>query len=308
LIQDDFVTTIHSTIALALPDEIPTRSEAQENPMKHIVSYVGAAGLVAVALCGIAHAQTRGAASSQSASSTPSDFTEGNLKFHRTTNGFMQVVDTTKNENAGTVIFPPGGAPVFAPMPGYDIKSAYEKHMNGGASAAQPANASKEATPATSAAPTTTASATTATAPAASFDAASKTVTLSEGRAVTFTDNDNLKVQMPGPAGTKTYDLHFHKASAGGAMKEWAHREQGRVGGSLGGGGVTISLESQNGMPGGEVYDTAGGAAFGNSGLAQAKVVIAAVREATDIAKSKGATDLANLNVVKSLLSNNLGM
>ena len=91
-------------------------------------------------------------------------------------------------------------------------------------------------------------------------------------------------------------------------MKEWAHREQGRVGGSLGGGGVTISLESQNGMPGGEVYDTAGGAAFGNSGLAQAKVVIAAVREATDIAKSKGATDLANLNVVKSLLSNNLGM
>jgi hypothetical protein len=281
--------------------------------MKHIVSYVGAAGLVAVAFCGNSHAQTRGAASSQSASSTPSDFTEGNLKFHRTTSGFMQVVDTTKNENAGTVIFPPNSAPVFAPMPGYDIKSAYEKHMNGGASAAQPASATKEATPATSvsaAAPTSAVPAptSTGTAPTAGFDAASKTVTLSEGRAVTFTDTDNLKVQMPGPAGTKSYALHFHKASTGGVMKEWAHREQGRVGGSLGGGGVTISLESQNGMPGGEVYDTAGGAAFGNSGLAQAKVVIAAVREATDLAKSKGATDLANLNVVKSLLSNNLGM
>jgi hypothetical protein len=106
----------------------------------------------------------------------------------------------------------------------------------------------------------------------------------------------------------KAYELHFHKAGAGGFMKEWAHREQGRVGGSLGGGGVTISLEAQNGMPGGEVYDTAKGTVYGNSGFVQAKGVTAAVREAVDVVKGSGQPDLAKLNVVKSLLSNNLGM
>lgn len=113
---------------------------------------------------------------------------------------------------------------------------------------------------------------------------------------------------MPGPAGAKVYDLHFHKASAGGFMQGWAGREQGRVGGSLGGGGVTISLAAQDGMPGGEVYDTAKGTVYGNSGFVQAKAVTAAVREATNIVKNGAQSDLAKLNVVKSLLSNNLGM
>ncbi len=240
--------------------------------------------------------QPRGTANQQTASGD--DFTEGNLKFHRSSTGFMQVLDTAKNQNAGTVILPPGGAPVFAPMPGYDIKSAYEKHMNGGSAsaAAQTDGPKKDDPPLTQ------------TTAAAGFDAASKTVTLSDGRSVTFVDDDILKVQMPGPAGTKAYELHFHKAGAGSFMKEWAHREQGRVGGSLGGGGVTISLQSQNGMPGGEVYDTAKGTVYGNSGLAQAKAVTAAVREAVDIVKNSMQPDLSKLNVVKSLLSNNLGM
>jgi len=239
--------------------------------------------------------QPRGTASQQTASAD--DFTEGNLKFHRV-GGFLQVVDTAKNQSAGTIIFPPGGAPMFAPLPGYDIKSAYEKHMNGrGASAAAQMDGPKNDDPP---AVQTTA--------AAGFEAASKTVTLSDGRSVTFVDNDTLKVQMPGPAGTKAYELHFHKAGAGSFMKEWAHREQGRVGGSLGGGGVTISLQTQNGMPGGEVYDTAKGAVYGNSGLAQAKAVTAAVREAAEIVKNSAQPDLSRLNVVKSLLSNNLGM
>jgi len=56
------------------------------------------------------------------ASSNAGDFTEGNLKFHRVGTGFFQVVDTTKNQRAGTVILPPYGAPVYAPMPGYDLK------------------------------------------------------------------------------------------------------------------------------------------------------------------------------------------
>jgi hypothetical protein len=88
--------------------------------------------------------QPRGMASQRTASADTGDFTEGNLKFHRV-GGFIQVTDTEKNQAAGTVILNAGGAPMFAPLPGYDIKSAYEKHMNGGASAAvQPAKAAKE--------------------------------------------------------------------------------------------------------------------------------------------------------------------
>jgi hypothetical protein len=264
-----------------------------------------AAGALLAAFSVFAPAQQpRGTASQQAGSAAPADFIEGSLKFHRA-GGFLQVVDTTKNQSAGTVIFPPGGAPVFAPMPGYDIKAAYEKHMNGsGVSAAvQTASTAKDDAPSSSAVQSPAAAA-----PATGFDAVNKTVTLADGRAVTFMDNDNLKVQMPGPAGAKTYALRFHKAGAGGFMKEWAHREQGRVGGSLGGGGVTISLESQNGMPGGEVYDTAKGTVYGSSGFAQAKSVTAVVREAVDVIKTSGQPDLAKLNVVKSLLSNNLGM
>jgi hypothetical protein len=267
--------------------------------MKCIASCVYATALGVVAFSFSASAQQpRGAAKSQSAET--GDFTEGNLKFHRASAGFLQVTDTVKNQSAGTVILPPGSAPVFAPMPGYDIKAAYEKHINaGGASAAgQTASAGKEDAPATSAA---------LAAPATGFDAASKTVTLPDGRAVTFMDSDNLKVQMAGASGSKTYDLHFHKAGAGGFMKGWAGREQGRVGGSLGGGGVTISLEAENGMPGGEVYDTAKGTVYGNSGFVQAKAVAAAVREASDVVKT-AQPDLVKLNVVKSLLSNNLGI
>jgi hypothetical protein len=213
-------------------------------------------------------------------------------------------VDTVKNQNAGTVIFPPGGAPVFAPMPGYNIQSAYESHMNARNTPAAATVASKgKEEKSTSASVDTTAAD-----PKPGFDVASKTVTLADGTTVTFMDNENLKVQIPGGSGSKTYELHFHKASAGGFMKGWANREQSRVGGSLGGGGVTISLEGQNGMPGGEVYDTAKGTVYASSGFAQAKAVTAAVREASDFVKNNGQPDLAKLNVVKSLLNNNLGI
>lgn len=220
------------------------------------------------------------------------------LKFHPV-GGFIQVVDVANSQNAGTIILPPDKPPVFAAMPGYDakMKAAYEKYSGGNAGDAAPPNEKAKTTttpgPANPSSP--------------GFDAASRTVTLSGDRSVTFVDSDNLKVEMPGPSGSKTYDLHFHKAGAGGFMKGWAGREQGRVGGSLGGGGVTISMEGQNGMPGGEVYDTAKGTVYGNSGFAQAKSVTAAVREASDVVKT-AQPDLARLNVVKSLLSNNLGI
>ena len=270
-----------------------------------VSSPMGAAFLVTCAVtfamlataCPHAEAQNRSShAPSQAVSGAGGDAVVDGLKFHPV-GGFIQVVDVVKSQSAGTVILPPNQPPVFAAMPGYDarIKTAYEKYSHGSASdPAAPAETGQT-------------SATPAPAAAVGFDAASKTVTLSDGTIVTFVDNDDLKVQMVGAAGAKTYDLHFHKAGAGGFMKEWAGREQGRVGGSLGGGGVTIRLEAQNGMPGGEVYDTAKGTVYGNSGFVQAKAVTAAVREASDVAETTQ-PDLAKLNVVKSLLSNNLGI
>ena len=267
-----------------------------------------AAGALLAAFSFFASAQQpRGAASQQSASADSGDFAQDGLKFHKVSSvGTMTVymaTDIGTANPAGQVLDRGNGSVTVQSFPGFDkpkIEAAYMKH--GKAGDVQPAEA------ATNAAPATNADATAISNPALGFDAASKTVTLSGGRAVTFVDSDNLKVQMPGPAGNKIYELHFHKASAGGFTKVWAAREQGRVGGSLGGGGVTISLASQNGMPGGEVYDTAKGTVYGNSGFVQAKSVTAAVREATDFVKNGAQPDLAKLNVVKSLLSNNLGM
>jgi hypothetical protein len=255
--------------------------------MKYIVSCVFATALTLAAHSDFALAQqARG------------DSVVDGLKFHPV-GGSIQVVDVAKSQVAGTIILPPNHPPMIAAMPGYDarLKAAYEKYSHSDAGdAAQPGETAK------------TAPDTVPLNPASQgFDAASKTVTLSGERSVTFVDNENLKVQMPGPAGTKTYELHFHGASAGSFIKSWAGREQSRIGGSLGGGGVTISLEGQKGMPGGEVYETAKGTVYGNSGFTQAKSITAAVREAADVVKT-AQPDLAKLKVVKSLLSNNLGM
>jgi hypothetical protein len=269
-----------------------------------------AAGALLAAFSVFAPAQQpRGTASQQAPSADTGDFVQDGLKFHRMTPpGFTpstyMVTDTSTSNPAGEII-DRGGDRTFLAFAGYDkskLQTAWEKHMNaGGASAAvQSASTGKEDALSAVQSPAAAAAGT-------GFDAASKTVTLADGRAVTFVDGDNLRVQLPGPAGVKTYALRFHKAGAGGFMKGWAGREQGRVGGSLGGGGVTITLQSRNGMPGGEVYDTAKGAVYGNSGLAQAKAVTAAVREAADVVNS-AQPDLAKLNVVKSLLSNNLGL
>jgi hypothetical protein len=157
------------------------------------VAHFTAAALLAAALCFSAQAQqTRATASQQTASNETGDFTEGNLSFHRV-GGFVQVTDTEKKAVAGTIIVQPGGALMYAPMPGYDIKSAYEKHMNGGASAGQTNIARKEEAPNPNAI-----QAPPPAAPATAFDAKTKTVTLANGRSVTFVDNENLKIQMLG--------------------------------------------------------------------------------------------------------------
>lgn len=232
-------------------------------------------------------------------SGAPKDFVEGNLKFHRSSAGFIQVVDIAKNESAGTVIFPPGGAPMFAPMPGYDIKSAYEKHMStvGGTTASSTAKEDANRATFGQSSPAT---------PAPGVDAASKTVTLADARVVTFVDDKHAEVKLPGPAGTQTYELEYHKGGTGGLFKTWADSQQGRIGGSMRGSGVTISLASANGMPGGQLYDTARGTNV-TSGIDRIKPIIAAVREAVDTVKTTE-PKLAQSTVIKSLLSNNLGI
>lgn len=230
------------------------------------------------------------------------------LKFHPV-GGFIQVVDIANSISAGTIIVTANSAPVFAAMPGYDarLRAAYTKYAGGDSAAAPPA--SDPATTAATSAGTPAPAAATATpiAAAPAFDAASKTVTLSGGRSVTFLDDNKLTVQMPGPAGTKTYDLEYHGKSMGGFFKTMSDTNKGRVGGSVTGSGVAISLEAMNGIPGGPVYDTARGIAFGNSGEAQAKLCTAAVREASTAVKPTQ-PKLANSTVVQSLLSNNLGL
>lgn len=274
-------------------------------PLLRVFRVFACCALIVAAIGGYCQTIQRGNYFFGFQASAPDDFTVDNLKFHRSSSGFMTVVDTAKNQNAGTVIFPPGGAPVFAPMPGYDIKSAYEKHMNGGgvpATAPAP-GAAKVDSPGGSAA----GGATTAT-PANGYDAASKTVTLSGGRSVKFMDDENAEVKLPGPAGSpKTYQLHYHSSSTGGFLKNLAGAHQGRQGESFGGSGVMISLAADNGMPGGQVFDTATGTVFANSGMVQAQNVISAVHEAKDVVQPIDA-HLAESKVVKSLLANNLGL
>jgi hypothetical protein len=271
--------------------------------MKYIASCIAAAVLSVTALSGVACAQKTHAMSSSDAA----DFVEGNLKFHRVGSGFIQVTDTAKNQAAGTIILQAGGAPMFAPLPGYDIKTAYEKHMGGGA--AEPAQA---ANPAKEESPNPGITQPPAPAPTTGFDAASKTVTLSGGRAVTFVDNDNLKVQIPGTAGTKTYDLHYHGTSGGQLAQVWARSEQGRTGMGSGmkgplAGGVTITAEPADGMPGGKLYDTLEGGNLASAASLRPRLqpIVDAVKEAAELVKPIQ-PKLADTKVVKTLLNNNL--
>ena len=209
----------------------------------------------------------------------------------------MQVVDTVKNENAGTVILPPGGVPVFAPMPGYDIKSAYEKHMKAAAAPAQQTGEGEKGTTGATAVP----------GPAAGYDAAAKSVTLADGRSVIFTDDRHMVVKLPGITGLQVYELQYHGSGPMRVMHNAAGAYGGKVGQSISGTGVTITLQSANGMPGGQLYDTAEGSNIPATVLPRVKPIVETVREALDTVK-KVQPQFAKFKVVKSLVNNNLGM
>ena len=262
----------------------------------------------AVAQTRPSHAPTAPAAAPAPAADN-GDFTQDGLKFHRMAPpvanmpSVYSVVDIASSNAVGQIMVRPDGSKLVTAYPGFDkskLEAAYDSHASGGGQVQQSA-----------AAPTPAPTAVAATAP--SFDAASKTVTLSGGRSVTFIDNENAEVKLPGVSGTQTYTLKYHGGSAGGLARAWAHNEQGYVGqgtgvkGGLTGEGVKITLASANGMPGGQLYDTAQGANLGNMGaiIPRVKPVVDAVREASDAVKPVQ-PDLAKTKVVKTLLNNNL--
>lgn len=251
---------------------------------------VATLGIVTVAFCLSTLAQqTRGKANDTG------DFTEGNLRFHRV-GGFIQVTDIDKKQVAGTIIVQADGALMYAPMPGYDIKAAYEKHMNGGGSEPPAANAANDA--ATNSSP----AAVSATSKPG-WDEASRTVTLSAGRHVTFTDNEHATVVIPGDYGTKAFQLEYHKASAGGFGRSLARYGSGGYGSGSGlGGPLSGSVEiSENGM---KLYDTNDGTSRGmRDKSTRIQPIVDAVQQASDVAKVAH-PEIPNEPVVKTLLNN----
>lgn len=266
--------------------------------MIRLVNVVAAAGLAAIVFFIPASAQqTRGAASTQ----RPDAVVDG-LKFH-SVGGFVQIVDVANSQNAGTIILPPNQAPVFAAMPGYDarIKAAWEKYSKGETGTTdKPAETSSS----TTAAPSNPVS---ASSNSPGFDASNKTLTMADGRTVSFVDDKNLTVKVPGIAGMQTYTLEYHGTGVRRLGKTMATTNRGYVGQSVFGTGVTITLESANGLPGGQLYDTADGANIPAPITSRIKPIIDAVREASDAVKADH-PDLAKSQVVKSLLANNFGL
>lgn len=267
-----------------------------------------AAGALLAAFFISAHGQQARGTSTAAAPAVPAtaaaeDFTADGMKFHKVPGtgqyggpAVYQVVDVASSNPAGQLMVRADGTKTVMSYPGFDkakIETAFSSHANGGgATTGEVASANKEAPP--------------SAAPSSGFDAATNTVTLPDGRAVTFIDDKHAKVKMQGAAGTQVYELEYHKGGAGGVLKTWADTEQHKIGGSAGGSGVTISVAAANGMPGGQIYDTARGVNMGAQ-VERIKPVIATVHEAANVASANGAAKLAQSTVIKSLFSNNLG-
>jgi hypothetical protein len=237
------------------------------------------------------------------AAAADGDFTSNGLKFHRVTPaGFTPtnylVTEISTSNPAGGISVNNGGPPLIVAYAGYDnarILNAFTKHSSGGDS--QPAEVATNVPPANKDSPAT------GTNVPLGFDPASKTVNLSSGGSVTYIDDQHAEVKLPGPAGLRTYELEYHKASAMGFAKIFAVNQTGGSGSSFSGTGVKISVPGANGMPGGELYDTA----IGTNSRGQVehiKPIIAAVTEANASAPE----NLRSSKVIKTLEANNLGL
>src|ERR1039457_3194758 len=169
------------------------------------------------------------------------------LRFHPLPGGgFIQVFDG--KQNAGTIILPPNQPPMFSPLSGYGdrLKRAFEKYTAG---SAQPAKNDTVAVTPTNAGASDPAA-------AGTFDKATNTVTLPDGARVTFVDDNTVKVS--GFHG-QDFTLHHKGASGIGFVRSSVIAPaKGKVGGSIGGGGVEIKQDGS----GRTVYDSSQGTAY----------------------------------------------
>jgi len=188
------------------------------------------------------------------------------LRFHPLPGGgFIQVFDG--KQNAGTIILPPNQPPMLSPLPGYGdrLKLAFEKYTAG---SVQPAKNDTVAVAPTNAGGSDPAA-------TSGFDKATNTVTLPDGVRVTFVDDNTVKVS--GFHG-QDFTLHHKGASGLGFVRSTVIAPaKGKVGGSIGGGGVEIKQDGSGRL----VYDSSQGTAYRGT-LPLAKGVSQEVSDAVD--------------------------
>ncbi len=246
--------------------------------MKCIASCVLATALAAVAVMPVKAQEPAASRTAATAAKPGGDQVIDGLRFHPLPGGrFIQVFDG--KQNAGTIILPPNQPPMLSPLPGYGdrLKPAFEKYVAG---SAQPAkNDTVAVTPANTGASDSAAGGT--------FDQATNTVTLPDGVRVRFVDDNTVKV-----SGFHGQDFTLrHKGASGiGFVRSTVIAPaKGKVGGSIGGGGVEIKQDGSGRL----VYDSSQGTAYRGT-LTLAKGVSQEVSDAVDqVRQVPGHTEFA---------------
>jgi len=258
------------------------------NPETHhgtAAKFVGAVSVAALTLLTPHVADAQDAKAAQAAANNGVDKVVDGLKFHQLPSpGFFMVYDG--NKLVGTVMAPPDIPPTInAIVPSYKSKldAAYAKLANGEGQAPKGDNVTVANAPAPTGNVGGGSVATTTRAGA--FDEASKSVTLPDGAKVTFLGDDVKVTNFHG----QEFTLHHRDASVGGVLtRSVVDTQRGRVGGSIGGGGVLITQDGS----GRKVYDSSEGTAYRGT-LPLAKAVAAEVADAINVAKQAGHPDIA---------------
>ena len=215
--------------------------------MKRIASCVLTTALAAVAVVPMKAQEPAASRPAETAAKPGGDQVIDGLRFHSLPGGgVIQVFDG--KQNAGTIILPPNQPAMLSPLPGYGdrLKQAFEKYTTG---SAQPARNDTVAVT-----PTNTGASDPAT--AGTFDKVTNTVTLPDGVRVTFVDDNTVRV-----SGFHGQDFTLrHKGASGiGFVRSTVIAPaKGKVGGSIGGGGVEIKQDGSGRL----VYDSSQGTAY----------------------------------------------
>ncbi len=269
------------------------------NPKTHhgtAAKVVGAVSLAALSLLTPHVADAQNPKSAQAAVNNKGNIVDG-LEFRQTSaTGVYMVYDVNKPSPVGAVMDVPGmPLTVNALAEGYQsrLERAYN---NFAAGKGQAAPTGETVTVANTNAPNQNpgGGGVATTSPASGWDEASKSVTMPDGATVTFQGNgDDIKVaNFHG----QSFTLHHKGASPGGFFRSSViDPQRGKVGGSIGGGGVEITQDGS----GRKVYDSSQGTAYRGT-LTLAKAVAAEVSDAIEAASQAGHPNIAP-NIAKDL-------